>query len=149
MKVWVQRVDRASVSVAGETVGEIGRGYLVLFGVAKGDAPEAAARLARRICSLRIFDDADGKTNLSIGDVGGSVLAVSQFTLYADTRHGNRPGFSAAARPEEAEPLYRRFVDELKGILGEARVATGIFRAEMKVELVNDGPFSVELLDEP
>ena len=149
MKVWVQRVDRASVSVAGETVGEIGRGYLVLFGVAKGDAPEAAARLARRICSLRIFDDADGKTNLSIGDVGGSVLAVSQFTLYADTRHGNRPGFSAAARPEEAEPLYRRFVDELKGILGEGRVATGIFRAEMKVELVNDGPFSVELLDEP
>ena len=147
MKVWVQRVTEASVAIGGECVAEIGRGYLILFGVTHGDTAAMAERLAKRVAALRIFEDEGGKTNRSIGDVGGAAIVVSQFTLYADTRHGNRPGFSDAARPEVAEPLYGHFVGCLRAALGEGRVGTGRFGADMKVSLVNDGPFSVELLE--
>jgi len=145
MKAWVQRVTEAAVDIGGERVAEIGKGYLVLFGVTHGDTESMVDHLARRVVALRIFEDEQGKTNRSIEDVGGSVIVVSQFTLYADTRHGNRPGFSAAARPELANPLYELFVEKLRGALGADRVETGRFGAEMKVSLVNDGPFSVEL----
>lgn len=110
------------------------------------DTERAADQLADRIVTLRIFEDENGKINRSIEDVGGSVIVVSQFTLYADTAHGRRPGFSNAARPEQAEPLYERVVARLRERLGPARLGTGRFGAEMKVRLLNDGPFSVELL---
>ena len=127
------------MTIGGETVASIGRGYLVLLGVTHSDTEKDADELAARIVALRIFEDAAGKTNLSIQDAGGSVIVVSQFTLYADTRHGRRPGFSAAARPEE------RVVARLRETLGADRVGTGRFGAEMSVRLVNDGPFSLEL----
>ena len=146
MKAWVQRVTEASVEIAGERVAEIGQGYLVLLGVTHTDTEKAADEMAERICNLRIFEDEAGKTNRSLLDVGGSVIVVSQFTLYADTSHGRRPGFSNAARPELAEPLYERVVADLRAKLGASRVGTGRFGAEMKVRLLNDGPFSVELL---
>ena len=146
MKAWLQRVSEASVDIGGERVAEIGRGLLVLLGVTHGDTPEAADRIADRIAVLRMFEDADGATNLSLEDVGGSVIVVSQFTLYADTSRGRRPGFSNAARPELAEPLYGRVVARLRDRLGADRVGTGRFGAEMKVRLLNDGPFSLELL---
>ena len=146
MKAWVQRVTEASVTIDGETVAEIGRGYLVLLGVGVGDAEKASDEIADRIVKLRIFEDENGKINRSIEDVGGSVIVVSQFTLYADTAHGWRPGFSGAARPEQAIPLYERVVAKLREQLGAERVGTGRFGADMKVRLLNDGPFSVELL---
>lgn len=146
MKAWIQRVLEASVDIGGERVAEIGQGYLVLLGVTHTDTERAADEMADRICNLRIFEDAAGKTNRSLIDVGGSVIVVSQFTLYADTSHGRRPGFSNAARPELAEPLYERVVANLRTTLGAERVGTGRFGAEMKVRLLNDGPFSVELL---
>ena len=146
MKAWLQRVESASVSVDGKTVADIGRGLLVLLGVAQGDTEAAAAKIAERIAALRMFEDGDGKTNLSVCDIGGSVIVVSQFTLYADTAHGRRPGFSNAARPEQAEPLYERVVARLRERLGAARVGTGRFGANMQVRLLNDGPFSLELL---
>ena len=146
MKAWIQRVLEASVEIGGERVAEIGQGYLVLLGVTHTDTAKGADELADRICTLRIFEDENGKTNRSLIDVGGSVIVVSQFTLYADTTHGRRPGFSNAARPELAEPLYERVVANLRARLGEGRVGTGRFGAEMKVRLLNDGPFSVELL---
>ena len=145
MKALVQRVAEASVTIDGEVVAEIGRGYLVLFGVTHGDTEAMADKLASRVVKLRIFEDENGKTNKSIEDVAGSVIVVSQFTLYADTDHGNRPGFSAAARPELAIPLYERFVADLRAALGPERVSTGRFGADMKVRLLNDGPFTVEL----
>ena len=146
MKAWVQRVTEASVTIEGETVAEIGLGYLVLLGVGVGDTEKASDEIADRIVKLRIFEDGNGKINRSIEDVGGSVIVVSQFTLYADTAHGRRPGFSGAARPEQAIPLYERVVAKLRGQLGAERVGTGRFGADMKVRLLNDGPFSVELL---
>lgn len=146
MKAWIQRVIEASVEVGGEIVSQIDRGYLVLLGVAHADTEKTADEIADRICKLRIFEDSEGKTNLSVVDIAGSVIVVSQFTLYADTSHGRRPGFSAAARPEVAEPLYMRVVERLRETLGADRVGTGRFGAEMKVRLVNDGPFSVELV---
>ena len=146
MNAWVQRVTEASVTIDGEKVAEIGRGYLVLLGVTHTDTEAAADEIAERIVTLRIFEDENGKTNRSIEDVGGSVIVVSQFTLYADTAHGRRPGFSAAARPEQAIPLYERVAARLREALGPARVGTGRFGADMKVRLLNDGPFSVELL---
>ena len=146
MKALVQRVTEASVTIDGEVVAEIGKGYLVLLGVTHSDTERAADQLADRIVTLRIFEDENGKINRSIEDVGGSVIVVSQFTLYADTAHGRRPGFSNAARPEQAEPLYERVVARLRERLGRARRGTGRFGAEMKVRLLNDGPFSVELL---
>ena len=147
MKAWVQRVTEASVEIGGEKVAEIGTGYLVLLGVTHDDDMAKADRLAARLAALRIFEDESGKINRSIVDVGGSIIVVSQFTLYADTSHGRRPGFSGAARPETAEPVYERVVASLRDILGDTRVATGRFGAEMKVRLLNDGPFSVELTE--
>ena len=149
MKALVQRVAEASVTIDGEVVAEIGRGYLVLFGVTHGDTEAMADKLASRVVKLRIFEDENGKTNKSIEDVAGSVIVVSQFTLYADTDHGNRPGFSAAARPDLAIPLYERFVADLRTALGPERVGTGRFGADMKVRLLNDGPFTVVLSESP
>lgn len=146
MKAWVQRVLEASVEIDGEKVSEIGQGYLVLLGVTHSDTEKNADEMSERICNLRIFEDENGKANRSLIDIGGSVIVVSQFTLYADTSHGRRPGFSNAARPEHAEPLYERVVANLRNRLGAGRVGTGRFGAEMKVRLLNDGPFSVELL---
>ena len=120
----------------------------MLFGVTHGDTEAMADKLASRVVKLRIFEDESGKTNKSIEDVAGSVIVVSQFTLYADTDHGNRPGFSDAARPELAIPLYERFVADLRAALGPERVGTGRFGADMKVRLLNDGPFTVELSDQ-
>ena len=146
MKAWLQRVREASVTVGGERVSEIGCGLLVLLGVTHGDTAESADRMAERIPLIRMFEDDEGRINRSLEDVGGSVIVVSQFTLYADTSHGRRPGFSHAARPEIAEPLYERVVAKIREVLGEDRVGTGRFGAEMKVRLLNDGPFSVELV---
>lgn len=146
MKAWIQRVARASVTIDGECVSRIGRGYLVLLGVTQTDTDAEADRIAERIPVLRLFTDERGLMNLSLEDVGGSVIVVSQFTLYADTAHGRRPGFSNAARPEQANPLYERVVAKLRERLGAKRVGTGRFGADMAVELVNDGPVSVEVL---
>ncbi len=145
MKAWIQRVERASVTIDGACVARIGRGYLVLLGVTHADTEAEADRIAERISVLRLFTDARGLMNLSLEDVGGSVIVVSQFTLYADTAHGRRPGFSNAARPEQANPLYERVVAKLRERLGDGRVETGRFGADMAVELVNDGPVSVEV----
>lgn len=148
MKAWIQRVTEASVAIAGEKVAEIGAGYLILLGVAPADTEKDANDLAARVAALRIFEDEQNRMNRSIIDAGGSVIVVSQFTLYADTKHGRRPGFSTAAKPEVAEPLYERFVAEMRRLLGSERVGTGRFGADMKVALVNDGPCSFELKTE-
>jgi D-tyrosyl-tRNA(Tyr) deacylase len=145
MKALIQRVSEASVEVGGQRVAEIGRGLLVLLGITHGDGLKEVAWLARKIPALRIFEDEQGLMNKSVTDVGGSVLVVSQFTLYADTRKGNRPSFIEAARPEHAEPLYESLVAQLRQTLGADRVGTGVFGAEMKVRLLNDGPVTVEL----
>jgi len=139
----LQRTSGARVRVGNEVVGEVGPGLVVLLGVGPDDDEAVADALARRVTELRIFDDADGRTNLSLTDVGGGALVVSQFTLYADTRRGRRPGFTGAAAPELAERLYVRFADDLRGLGVE--VATGRFGAVMAVELVNDGPFTIWL----
>ena len=136
MRALVQRVSRASVTVDGETVSAIGPGLLVLLGVAHDDRPEHADRLAAKVRALRVFEDADGKMNEALG--GREILCVSQFTLYGDTRKGNRPAFVGAARPEVAEPLYQRFCER-------AGAAKGRFGARMDVELVNDGPVTLLL----
>ena len=141
MRAVLQRVSRAKVSIAGETVGEIGPGLLVLLGITHADTPEQAKWLAEKIAGLRIFNDADGKMNLSVADVGGGVLVVSQFTLYGDCAKGRRPSFIDAARPEVAIPLYEAFVNGVKALGVPA--ATGRFGAMMQVELVNDGPVSL------
>ena len=146
MKAWLQRVREASVTVGGVRVSEIGCGLLVLLGVTHGDTAESADRMAERIPLIRMFEDDEGRINRSLEDVGGSVIVVSQFTLYADTAHGRRPGFSNAARGEVAEPLYERVVAGLRERLGAERVGTGRFGAHMDVRLLNDGPFSLELL---
>ena len=146
MKAWVQRVSSASVDVEGKRIAEIGNGYLVLLGITHTDTSREAEDIAARICTLRIFEDESGKANRSLEDIGGEIIVVSQFTLYADTAHGRRPGFSAAAPRPVAEPLYEEVVRLLKARLGENRVGTGSFGAEMKVSLINDGPFSVELV---
>jgi D-tyrosyl-tRNA(Tyr) deacylase len=144
MRAVVQRVTRASVAVDDQTIGEIGNGLVVLLGVARDDTEADADYLADKIASLRIFDDAEGKMNLSVRDIGGGVLVVSQFTLYGDVRRGLRPSWSDAAPPEVAEPLYEYFVRKTKEAVEET--ATGSFRRMMKVELVNDGPVTI-LLD--
>ena len=143
VKALIQRVSEASVTIDGERVAEIGQGYLVLFSVTHTDTAALAEELARKTIALRIFEDENGKTNRSIIDVGGSIIVVSQFTLYADTDHGNRPGFSNAAKPDLAIPLYERYVECLRAALGPDRVGTGRFGADMKVRLLNDGPFTV------
>ena len=138
MRALVQRVSRAAVEVDGEAVASIGPGLLVLLGVRTGDTPEQADRLAGKLERLRIFEDADGKMNLSVRDVGGELLCVSQFTLYGDARKGNRPSFVDAAAPERAEPLYER----VRAALG---AEGGAFGARMRVSLVNDGPVTLLL----
>ena len=146
MKFVIQRVTESSVKVDGEIIGQIGKGFMVLIGVGQEDTQEIADKMVKKMIGLRIFEDENGKTNLSLADVNGELLLISQFTLYADTAHGRRPGFSNAARPEKAEPLYEYVVQKLKDQLGEDRVKTGVFGADMKVQLINDGPVSVELL---
>jgi len=141
MRAVVQRVSRAKVTVAGEVVGEIGVGLLVLLGVGEDDSPGDAAYLAEKIVGLRIFPDNDRKMNRSLAEIGGSLLAVSQFTLYGDCRKGRRPSFIAAARPETAAALYQTFVAEVRG--QGITVATGRFQEHMDVELVNDGPVTL------
>ncbi len=138
MKAVIQRVSSACVVVDGETVGEIGGGTLVLLAVERGDSETDAAWLARKIVELRMFSDSDGKMNLSLKDIGGSILAISQFTLAGSCEKGRRPSFTAAAPPDEGKRLYEEFVAEA-GKLG-IPVATGIFQADMKVTLTNDGP---------
>lgn len=140
----MQRVTRASVSVEGKTIGEIGAGLVVLLGIARDDTDRDIKYLTEKIVSLRIFEDAQGRMNLSVRDVEGALLIVSQFTLYGDARSGRRPSWSEAAPPEIAEPLYEQFVGEARRII--ERVATGGFRRMMLVELVNDGPVTI-LLD--
>ncbi len=144
MRVVVQRVSRCRVLVEGRVVGEIGPGLLVLLGVAKGDPETAADYLVKKILDLRIFEDGDGKMNLSVQDAGGAALVVSQFTLYGDVRRGRRPSFDAAARPEEARALYEYFVTKIRA--AGLRCETGQFQAMMEVELVNTGPVTI-LLD--
>ena len=145
MKALIQRVERGKVQVDGETVGEIGPGVVVLLGVRPEDEERDARLLAHKTVNLRVFNDAAGKMNRSIEDIRGAVLAISQFTLYADTRKGNRPSFVRAAPPDQAEALYETYVDALRQGLGEDRVAKGRFGASMKVDLVNDGPVTIEL----
>jgi len=144
MRAVVQRVTRANIRVEAETVGEIGKGLVVLLGVARDDAAKDAEYLAEKICSLRVFDDSEGRMNLSVKDVSGALLVISQFTLYGDVRRGLRPSWIEAAGPEIAEPLYELFVTRAKTYVSE--VATGRFRSMMQVELVNDGPVTI-LLD--
>lgn len=149
MKALIQRVGRCSVTVNDSVVGEIGRGMLILLGVGKGDTVTEADELASRTAALRIFSDAEGKMNLSVRDVKGEALVVSQFTLYADTKRGTRPGYSDAAPATEAERLYERFKASLAALLGVASVPSGKFGAMMKVELVNDGPVTIMLETRP
>ena len=144
MRALLQRVSRAAVSVEGAQIASIGPGLLVLLGVGHADDDATTDALARRVTELRIFADEEGRTNRSILDAGGSALVVSQFTLYADTSRGRRPGFTNAASPEVADRLYRRFAAALRAT-GVAAVQTGSFGAEMAVELVNDGPFTIWL----
>jgi D-aminoacyl-tRNA deacylase len=144
MRAVVQRVTRARVTIDGEIVGEIGNGLVVLLGIARDDTEDDADYLAPKIVALRIFDDAEGRMNLSVKDINGGLLIVSQFTLYGDVRRGLRPSWSDAAAPEIAEPLYDYFVESSRKLLG--RVETGSFRKTMLVELVNDGPVTI-LLD--
>lgn len=146
MKAWLQRVREASVTVESECIASIEKGLLVLLGVTHSDTEATADKIAARIPEMRIFEDSEGRINKSLEDVGGKVIVVSQFTLYADTVHGRRPGFSNAASPSLAEPLYERVVARLSERLGPDRVGTGKFGAHMDVRLLNDGPFSVELL---
>ena len=146
MRAVVQRASRGRVLVDGDAVAEIGAGLVVLLGVARGDDEAASARLAGKVARLRIFPDDEGRFDRSVLDTGGSVLAVSQFTLIADTAKGNRPSFSEAAPPDGAEPLYERFCAELRAL--GVPVRTGVFGARMQLELVNDGPVTI-VLDSP
>ena len=145
MRFVVQRVSEAAVTIYGRTAGQIGKGFLVLIGVCDSDTRETADLFVRKLLGLRIFEDAQGKTNLSLKDVGGELLLVSQFTLYANCRKGNRPSFTDAGKPDHAEALYEYIVEECRR--AGYSVQTGEFGAEMKVSLVNDGPFTI-LLDE-
>ncbi len=144
MRFVIQVVKEASVKVEGETIGQIGKGYLVLIGVSDSDTEAVADKMIRKMTGLRIFADENGKTNLSLADVGGSLLLVSQFTLYANCKKGNRPSFIEAGAPDKAEALYEYIIRECRKTVPD--VQTGKFGAEMEVSLVNDGPFTI-LLD--
>ena len=143
MRALIQRVSSASVTIDGILHGQIGQGLVIFLGIKTNDTDAEGKYLAEKCTALRIFEDAEEKMNLSVKDVNGSVLIVSQFTLYGDTRKGNRPSFVDAAPPLIAEPLYEKFVEHLKVSLGPEKVATGVFRAMMDVALVNDGPVTV------
>ena len=141
MKFVVQRVSEASVEVEGEILGKIERGFMVLIGVADSDTEEIADKMIAKMLKLRIFDDAEGKTNLSIDDVGGELLLISQFTLYADCKKGNRPSFFHAGKPDMAEEMYETIIRKCKDL--GYKTERGKFGAEMKVSLINDGPFTI------
>lgn len=143
MKFIIQRVTRAQVSIEGKVHGQIEKGFMVLIGVEDSDTEEIAARMVNKMCKLRIFEDADGKTNLDLKTVDGGLLLVSQFTLYADCRKGNRPSFVRAGSPAHAEKLYDYIVEECRKYT--EKIGTGVFGAEMEVSLVNDGPFTIVL----
>lgn len=143
MRAVLQRVTEAAVRVDGEVVGSIGKGFFILLGVSDEDNEAIADKLADKICKLRIFEDENGKTNLSLADVGGELLVVSQFTLYADCHKGNRPSFVNAGAPAEANRLYEYFMEHCKAHV--EKVEHGIFGADMKISLVNDGPFTLML----
>ena len=145
VRALIQRVTQANVSVSGEIVGSCGKGLLILLGVGHNDDEATAAKLWNKISGLRIFEDEDGKTNLSLADVAGEALVVSQFTLYANCRRGRRPSFTDAAGPELANNLYERFCELVEADLGPEHVGRGIFGAMMEVSLVNDGPFTIWL----
>lgn len=144
MRFVIQRVTRSSVSVDGTTIGKIGKGFLVLIGISQEDTQETADRLVKKMTGLRIFEDENGKTNLSLADVGGALLLISQFTLYANCKKGNRPSFTEAGSPEKANVLYEYIIQACREKVPV--VETGSFGAEMEVSLVNDGPFTI-LLD--
>ncbi len=141
MKLVVQRVKKAEVKVDGNIVGKIDKGFLVLIGIKVGDTKEQVDYLVKKLCNLRVFSDENDKMNLSIKDIKGKLLIVSQFTLYGDCSQGNRPSFIEAARPEEANPLYEYFCNQCE--LNDIEVQKGIFGADMKVELINDGPVTI------
>ncbi|MCI8452994.1 MAG: D-tyrosyl-tRNA(Tyr) deacylase [Lachnospiraceae bacterium] len=143
MRAVLQRVTRASVTVDGKTIGSIGKGFLIFLGISDADDETVADKLADKICRLRIFEDENGKTNRSLSDVAGELLVVSQFTLYADCRKGNRPSFTGAGGPEKASHLYEVFMERCRGQV--KKVEHGEFGADMKVELLNDGPFTLML----
>jgi D-tyrosyl-tRNA(Tyr) deacylase len=145
MRLLIQRVKRCSVTVGGEEIGRIGEGMLVFLGVKSRDTEDDAEFLARKCVSLRIFDDESGKMNLSVKEIKGEILVVSQFTLYGDAQKGNRPDYTAAAAAPEAERLYEYFIGNLRRLADGLNVATGVFRAMMDVELVNDGPVTLIL----
>ena len=145
MRVIVQRCSRAEVRIDGAVVGSIGRGFMLLVGVTEGDTRAQADLLAKKVAQLRVFEDAEGKMNLALKDVGGAILSISQFTLYADCKKGNRPSFVKAARPETAAPLYDYFNQVLRTQY-DLQVETGQFGADMKVDFINDGPVTI-LLD--
>jgi D-aminoacyl-tRNA deacylase len=147
VKAVLQRVSRAQVTVHNKTVAQIGSGLVVLLGIGHKDGDAQARLLAEKIANLRIFEDQQGKMNLSLLDTGGEAIVVSQFTLYADTRRGRRPSFTGAALPEQAEPLINRFVELLRSL--GAAVQTGVFGADMSVEIINDGPVTIWLDIEP
>ena len=143
MRAVVQRVLNAELKVEGKLISKIGRGLVVFFGVKNGDVPADADKIVKKISALRIFEDENGKMNLSVGDVGGEVLFVSQFTLYGDASHGNRPSFTEAARPETAKPIYDYAAEKLRSL--GVPVSTGIFGADMKILQENDGPLTILL----
>lgn len=144
MKLLIQRVKSADVKVEGEVIGAIDKGYMVLLGACEADTKEIADKMIKKMVNLRIFADAEGKTNLSLQDVGGSILLVSQFTLYADCKKGNRPSFVKAGDPKHANMIYEYAIDVIKNQYG-IKVETGSFGADMEVRLINDGPFTVML----
>ena len=146
MRAVLQRVARASVTVEGEVLGKIGKGFMILLGVEDADTEEITDKMADKICKLRIFEDENGKTNLSLADVGGELLVISQFTLYADCKKGNRPSFVKAGAPDMAERLYEHFMVRCRNYVDV--VEKGQFGADMKVELLNDGPFTLMLESE-
>ncbi len=145
MRVIVQRTQRAEVRINGEIVGQIGKGYVLLVGITHSDTETDADYIAKKVAQLRVFEDTEGKMNRSLLDIGGAVLSISQFTLYGNVRHGNRPSFVQAARPEQAEPLYQYFNTRLRTEYG-LQVETGRFGADMQVDFINDGPVTI-LLD--